>query len=446
MAPAPRPLLPDSRRNAPRPGLVYPEVFSYRAHLSIRYAGHMAGERSRSFPKDAAGAARRGVGESYRALRRAAGDQRLVDRIVSEVDRLSPESARTLRQLDRLATVDHLRAMESLLGLAVPCSVAIVGPVNSGKSTLANALAGRRVAAVAATPGTTRVPERHDALGLGLVDTPGADEVAGEERRRLALGEVDRAGLVLVVLDAARGVTLSDRDVFDAVVDRLAGGPGARTDAATLADSGRLVVCLNKMDLVPRRERDEVRRRAARDLRLAADHVLAVSALKERGLDALARQLVASAPAMAEALAEAMPAYVDDLAAGLITRHAAVAATVALAPVPGPDVLPLTAIQALLVVRLARLYGREMSWKRSGEVLPAVAAGLGFRELFRQAAKLFPGPGWALSGGIAYAGTVATGKAAQHLLKTGAPPSFRQLVAWRREAGRRRQELRSKSA
>ncbi len=410
-------------------------MFSYRRDLSIRYALAVVrrGPASRA-GAPAGGASPPGVGESYRALRRAAGDRGVVDRVVAEVDRLSPELARRLRQLDRIATVDHLRSLEGLL-VGAPCSVAIVGPVNAGKSTLANALAGRKVAEVAATPGTTSRPTRCEALGFGLVDTPGADEVAGGERRRLALAEVDRASLVLLVLDASRGVTQSDRSVFDAVVEHLS----VRSDAAegeALIAAGRLVVCLNKADLVPRGERAEVRRRAARDLRLQPSDVLAVSALRKRGLDDLARGMVAAAPGMAEALAEAMPAYVDSLAAGLVARYSAAAATIALTPLPGPDLLPLAALQALMVVRLARLYGKEMSWKRSGEVVPAVAAGLGWREVFRQLAKLVPGPGWALSSGIAYAGTYATGRGAQHLLATGEMPSLAQLAAFRRQARR----------
>lgn len=97
--------------------------------------------------------------------------------------------------------------------LWTPTVVAIVGPVNAGKSTLFNALLGEEQAAVTARPGTTR-----DALGapaeLGgwpviLVDTAGERDLAipvamGDpaasveaEGQRLARGVASRADLVL---------------------------------------------------------------------------------------------------------------------------------------------------------------------------------------------------------------------------------------------------------
>jgi tRNA modification GTPase len=88
--------------------------------------------------------------------------------------------------------------------------VAFAGRSNVGKSSLVNALAGRDVAIVAATPGTTR-----DALEVRLVlagvpvtliDTAGlretSDPVEAEGVRR-ALARAEAADLVLEVVDAS---------------------------------------------------------------------------------------------------------------------------------------------------------------------------------------------------------------------------------------------------
>jgi tRNA modification GTPase len=88
--------------------------------------------------------------------------------------------------------------------------VAVTGAPNVGKSSLVNALAGRDVAIVAATPGTTR-----DALEVRLVlagvpvtliDTAGlretSDPVEAEGVRR-ALARAEAADLVLEVVDAS---------------------------------------------------------------------------------------------------------------------------------------------------------------------------------------------------------------------------------------------------
>ena len=55
--------------------------------------------------------------------------------------------------------------------------LAIVGPVNSGKSTLFNLIKGRKVSAVKAVPGTTKGLVTEEIGPFVLVDTPGFGEV-----------------------------------------------------------------------------------------------------------------------------------------------------------------------------------------------------------------------------------------------------------------------------
>ena len=117
-----------------------------------------------------------------------------------------------------------LGAIEALLGdaargrlLREGATVAIVGRPNVGKSSLFNALVGGDRAIVSETPGTTRdlVTERVDVRGLcvTLVDTAGVREssepVEQEGVRRTARAR-ETADLVIVVLDASRGLTGND--------------------------------------------------------------------------------------------------------------------------------------------------------------------------------------------------------------------------------------------
>jgi tRNA modification GTPase len=88
--------------------------------------------------------------------------------------------------------------------------VAILGAPNAGKSSLLNRLAGREVAIVSATAGTTRdVIEVHLDLGgwpVVLADTAGLRDAAGEieaEGIRRALARAEAADLRLLVFDAA---------------------------------------------------------------------------------------------------------------------------------------------------------------------------------------------------------------------------------------------------
>ncbi len=91
-------------------------------------------------------------------------------------------------------------------------TVALVGEVNAGKSSLLNALIGKERALVAAAPGTTRdyleVVDVWDGVAVTLVDTAGTRETVDlVERRGIALGaaRVEAADVVVVVSDAATG-------------------------------------------------------------------------------------------------------------------------------------------------------------------------------------------------------------------------------------------------
>jgi len=122
------------------------------------------------------------VDQAHGALRRA----------LMSLGSQSP-AARSARLAALVARTDALR------NLFVPVRVVLVGPVNAGKSTLFNLLAGEERTVVSPKPGTTR-----DAIGadltlgpyaLRLVDTAGARELGSAGTGVSALdAEVERAG------------------------------------------------------------------------------------------------------------------------------------------------------------------------------------------------------------------------------------------------------------
>jgi uncharacterized protein (DUF697 family) len=63
-------------------------------------------------------------------------------------------------------------------------------------------------------------------------------------------------------------------------------------------------------------------------------------------------------------------------------------------------------------MRLAVAHGEPLDRHRAGELLGVVGAGFGFRAVAREALDLIPVAGWAVKGGVAYAGTKAIGEAA----------------------------------
>ncbi|MBR4735997.1 MAG: [Bacteroidales bacterium] len=90
--------------------------------------------------------------------------------------------------------------------------IAFFGPVNSGKSTLVNAICGQEVSLVSPIPGTTTDPVRKavEIPGLGpcvLIDTAGLDDVSvlGPERERRTRAILDEADIAVMVVSPEMG-------------------------------------------------------------------------------------------------------------------------------------------------------------------------------------------------------------------------------------------------
>jgi uncharacterized protein (DUF697 family) len=90
--------------------------------------------------------------------------------------------------------------------------------------------------------------------------------------------------------------------------------------------------------------------------------------------------------------------------------------------IKGAD-LPILALnQIRLLLRLEQAYGRDIHLQeRLPELAATIGAAFGMRALAREILSLFPLSGWAVKGGIAYAGTRALGEAAIQRLEIVSP-------------------------
>lgn len=281
--------------------------------------------------------------------------------------------------------------------------LAVFGRVSVGKSALLNALLGETRFEVGVLHGTTTRPGRGEwrearTQGVHLIDTPGINELSGEEREKLAFEVAGRSDVVLFVVDG---------DMTSIETEAL----------RVLASTQRpILLALNKADRYTPAQREELRARLIEHARgsVRAENLVEVMALpapervlqvqadgsereivRERGPDvtALRARLLALLEAEGKTLAalnavlfagrlsdevgHRLTALRRDLAERVTRTYClAKGVAVALNPVPVADLLAAAALDVALVTHLSRIYGLPMTRSEAGKLLAAIAAQL----------------------------------------------------------------------
>ena len=164
--------------------------------------------------------------------------------------------------------------------------VAIIGRPNVGKSTLTNRLLGEQRQVVFDAPGTTRdaieIPFEKDGRAYTLIDTAGVrrkgrvDGIVEKFSVVKALQAIERAHVVILVMDACEGVVDQDLHVLSYAADAGAG----------------IIIAVNKWDGLSADDRAAVERTLARRLRFAPwIRALKISALHGSGVGLLLREV-----------------------------------------------------------------------------------------------------------------------------------------------------------
>jgi small GTP-binding protein len=271
--------------------------------------------------------------------------------------------------------------------------LAIVGPVNSGKSTLVNLLLGGRVSPVTAVPGTTQEVVARRLGPFTIIDTPGFGEVGGVERGDMALEAMRASDVAVLLFDAAAGLRKEDYDLYQ----RLR------------SEKRPIVVALNKIDLI------------AKDLKLVVDDaqaklgisIVPISAKKGTNVaNLLLPRIIDLRPGLAVALGRELPFYRRRMARSVIRNASLLNLLIGMEPIPLLDIPLLLASQVRLTLRIATIYGESMGPGRAKELITTIGGGVLLRYATQEAVKFLPGPGWIISGSIAAAGTWAMGQVA----------------------------------
>ncbi|EPX76944.1 GTPase Era [Litoreibacter arenae] len=165
--------------------------------------------------------------------------------------------------------------------------IALIGEPNAGKSTLLNRMVGAKVSIVTHKVQTTRARIRGVAMEgqaqLVFVDTPGLFR----PRRRLdramvaaAWSGASDADIVVLLVEAHRGITEGVGAILDGLAERTGGAP--------------VVLAINKIDRV----KSDVLLGLTKDLndRFAFEETFMISAEKGHGVDALRQWLAGKVP------------------------------------------------------------------------------------------------------------------------------------------------------
>lgn len=291
--------------------------------------------------------------------------------------------------------------------------ISLIGEANAGKSATVNALTGRKLSDVHPIAGWTRQITLHQyAENVFIADTPGLHEM-----RTLALGAQvtdfveQETDIILFFVNAASNRTPEERNAFQAV--RELNKP--------------TIVVLNKIDTIEAEALPAV----IDDLtqRLNYDLIVPISATKSINIDLLSDRIAEILSAEGKEILFLKVAKHKEARVKLWIRGAALSAFgIGALPLPGSDIVPLTALQVGLCMRIAYIYNLQVSKGDVMKLLGSSVTGFAGKALYRNAAKLIAdlllGPAGmvassAAAGAIAAAMTWGLGFAANAYYKSG---------------------------
>ncbi len=360
--------------------------------------------------------------------------------------------------------------------------IVVFGEISTGKSALINALVGKEIAPVSVRGGHTRrvgsvswddlgyaIPG-FASSGVVLSDTPGINEVDGEQRARLAQEASQRADLILFVTDS----DLNNRE-FEAIAELAQGNkpmilvvnkcdlysPEQRRRVLEVLRDERLPQLISPEDIVETAadpmereyiiesadgsERTEMRKPRPRIDELK-ERILAI--LEREGKALLALNGALFAADASDKLAALKIRLRNETANRVIWSYASIkAVAVALNPIPVIDIAGGAASDVTMIMHLAKIYGIEMTREKALDLIKSIIKSAGgmvaIEAATHLAATIFKG----LTLGV---GTVVTalpqgavGGYGSYIVGKAAKFYFEQGGYWGEEPSKRRIEARS---
>ncbi len=336
--------------------------------------------------------------------------------------------------------------------------ISVLGRVSVGKSSLLNALIGQDQFSTSPLHGETRSSayaqwNEYEDGGVYFIDTPGINEIEGEQRAKMAHEVAARSDIILFVLDS---------DITDTEYKAL---------QQVVSESRPVVLVLNKVDRYTKKEQktliDNLTRRVS-DLVDAENIILTSSTtvqkhyimvdedgnetettkelapdiedlksclwsiVKGEGKTLAAINASLFAGDLSDQVSERLMAVRQELAEKLIHAYCVTkGVAVAVNPIPIADLMAAAFVDVTLVVHLSKLYGLPLSQAEAGKLIKTIAGQMMLLlgtiwaiHFISSALKLGSGGLSTLitasaQGAVAYYSTLIVGKAAQKYLRQG---------------------------
>lgn len=279
--------------------------------------------------------------------------------------------------------------------------IAVFGRVSVGKSSVLNALLGKDIFSTSILHGETKTvgmqawQEYHDG-GVYLLDTPGINEIEGEEREKMAHDVASRADLVLFVIDsdltdvemeALKIIVNSNRPALlvvnkadqysedeqlqlrKIIRDRVKNLIAPENIIFTAAQPAQQIVIMVDEE---GNEKETVRQRPV-DIVNLKSRVWDIIESEGKTLSALNATLFAGD--LSEKVAESILIVRRDIAEKTIHMYCiGKGLAVAINPIPIADLAAAAVVDVGMIVHLSRIYGLPMTKTEAGGLIKTIAA------------------------------------------------------------------------
>lgn len=307
--------------------------------------------------------------------------------------------------------------------------ISLVGNVNAGKSETINALTGKKLASVRAKAGWTKeVTTYMLSENVFIADTPGLKDVNEEVSKRAEEFIEAETDIVIFFLNAAVGLTDDEKKAINAYIKM----------------GKSLIIVLNKVDIWYDSkskvfEEDNMIDVMLQIVKETGIRPIAISAKKRINIEELHEKILeVSAKYDKELLFLKIARLKETQVAKWINAATVSAGVIGALPIPGSDIITLTALQVGLATKIAYIYDCKISKEDAMQVIATTITGGIGRNIYRAAITAMKGLGWvtggtmeppvmAIASGVAASTTYASGWAINFYYKNNMQVSLDEV-------------------